>query len=137
MTARKLALLTAIFLAGAIPVTAGAAAAAAKHTSQSVESASAKYRPDVHGPRFHYRHGAYRFHHQGYWYAYPWWTAVKHRHGPYRYYYGGYWYPEPWWTATILPVLPPLAMHGAHASWCWNHGWYDPATGMCIGHDGS
>lgn len=38
------------------------------------------YRRKLHGPRFRYRHGAYRYFYSGWWYAAPWWLVVNNRY---------------------------------------------------------
>src|SRR5436853_5703519 len=73
------------------------------------------YNRRAHGPRFAYRHGAYRYYHGGYWYARPWWggpgVAVTVAPGVVdpAYFYGG----EPVYGAPDLqhpmPIMPGRA----------------------------
>jgi hypothetical protein len=107
------------------------------------------YNRNRHGPRYAYRHGPYRYHYGGWWYARPWWGvgpgyAVEPGYG-YGYAYGdpgyegdpGYAQGDPDGGYGGDQGYADGGGGDPHVQWCMNrYRSYDPQSDSFMGYDG-
>lgn len=81
------------------------------------------YDPRHHGHRYKHKHNNYNYYHDGWWYAWPWWTVgVGIGIGNY---WGNYW------------DVPVYEGYDEHVAWCLRrYRSYDPASDTYLGYDG-
>jgi len=85
------------------------------------------------GPRYHYRHGPFRYYYGGWWYPRPWWYGPGSSVGIGSFgAYSGYWDDFDWAEGGYTEGTDE------HVEWCLDHyRSYDEATDSFLGRDGA